>query len=854
MKVLKHFLFLFLGLTMLGVPTSLSAQAVAAPFFQWARDVSFGFNPSAGVGGIAPTVLELGAQCDVWVGKQSGSNAGFYGFVAHYSGSGTVVYDLRVPVVTMQTNPFVNSRVWDMEVDVNNNLYHVGNEATYLEPYAHYIEKLSPTGVSLWSSHHIRSPMEFSEGLAVEVKGNEVYEAGHFHQTILFSNTDSLNTPLPNQDANYLVKYDSLGALQWRRQFPYTDNITEVIANNGFVYVVGAFSNVLTIDANTVTAVGGKDIYIAKFNAIGTCVQLVRAGGISDDFAKDMELKSNGDLALAGILYGSGNIGTIALNAPCIFSATYSNNLTVLSANSLLPSASFDSTEQGLVAKKIQIDENSYTYVSAADLSLYKFKPTGSVLWHKVNYGNNYNTVMQTNDFRPRTVAISSNGSLSVAGNYYPIYDLQIDATIIPPTFGSTGNYYDYAFLATYYDNVLPCSPNYGVALNVDFTTSTYCSDAHFTPVNIVGTATTYSWYVGTGTNQTLFSTAPSPTHSFNGFQQYFNITLIASNGTVSDTVSNYMVLNDVMPIPVILLSDTIPCTSVTLNVNATSGANGNLYDIYWSDGSTPPAIVGPGTYSVTLYDPVTSCTITSDLITIQLDLPATISTPLCATSTNNSACITVSGGVAPYSYLWSDGGTSNCNNSLVAGNNYTITATDVNGCTFTANNVDIPYPLATTTTHTNVNGATLGTATANPSGGTPPYSYSWSNNGTTQQIANLAVGTYTVFVTDANNCQNSQSVTISNQTALEAAVNNGIFGLYPNPNKGNFVLKSFANKNYEANVSILDATGRTIYTQQLSLNALAETSFHLGISEGMYLLKVETSEGVFYQKFVTEK
>ena len=60
-------------------------------------------------------------------------------------------------------------------------------------------------------------------------------------------------------------------------------------------------------------------------------------------------------------------------------------------------------------------------------------------------------------------------------------------------------------------------------------------------------------------------------------------------------------------------------------------------------------------------------------------------------------------------------------------------------------------------------------------SGGTPPYLYTWSPSGNTSFIPNLIAGTYTVSVTDVNNCASnpqSVSVTVNEPTQLESTTN----------------------------------------------------------------------------------
>ncbi len=58
-----------------------------------------------------------------------------------------------------------------------------------------------------------------------------------------------------------------------------------------------------------------------------------------------------------------------------------------------------------------------------------------------------------------------------------------------------------------------------------------------------------------------------------------------------------------------------------------------------------------------------------------------------------------------------------------------------------------------------------------NPSGGTSPYSYSWSNGASTENLANIAAGTYTVTITDKNGCQQSQAFTVTQPNLVALSV-----------------------------------------------------------------------------------
>ena len=97
----------------------------------------------------------------------------------------------------------------------------------------------------------------------------------------------------------------------------------------------------------------------------------------------------------------------------------------------------------------------------------------------------------------------------------------------------------------------------------------------------------------------------------------------------------------------------------------------------------------------------------------------------------------------------------------------YTVTITDANGCNATQS-ATITQPAASlsasasSTQQVSCFGGNNGTATVAVSGGTTPYSYSWSNGANTQNLTGLVSGTYSVTVTDANGCTSSSVATIS--------------------------------------------------------------------------------------------
>ena len=119
---------------------------------------------------------------------------------------------------------------------------------------------------------------------------------------------------------------------------------------------------------------------------------------------------------------------------------------------------------------------------------------------------------------------------------------------------------------------------------------------------------------------------------------------------------------------------------------------------------------------------------------------------------------------VAPVSFAWSHGATSPYITGLTPGL-YTVTATAANGCSaFATLPVYSPNYLYAISTQTNVliYGQSTGSATVQPMGGRMPYNYLWSNGATTAAIANIGAGTYTVTVTDLNQCARTKTVSIT--------------------------------------------------------------------------------------------
>ncbi|MDT8411174.1 MAG: T9SS type A sorting domain-containing protein [Vicingaceae bacterium] len=259
-----------------------------------------------------------------------------------------------------------------------------------------------------------------------------------------------------------------------------------------------------------------------------------------------------------------------------------------------------------------------------------------------------------------------------------------------------------------------------------------------------------------------------------------YNVTITDANGCTTN-VSNITITEPTALAGSVTSQTNLACNGGT-NGSATVSATGGTapYTYLWSNAATTATATGlaAGIYNVTITD-ANGCTTNVSNITITeptaLAGSVTSQTNLaCNGGTNGSATVSATGGTAPYTYLWSNAATTATATGLAAGI-YNVTITDANGCTTNVSNITITEPTALTsaiTSQTNVscNGGVNGAASVSATGGTPSYTYLWSNAATTATATGLAAGNYNVTITDANGCTSN----VSNIAITEPAIITG--------------------------------------------------------------------------------
>lgn len=220
--------------------------------------------------------------------------------------------------------------------------------------------------------------------------------------------------------------------------------------------------------------------------------------------------------------------------------------------------------------------------------------------------------------------------------------------------------------------------------------------------------------------------------------------------------------------VEIMLFESNASCENGNDGVGSVVAFSGTAPFIYkWDNGITTSVNpnLTPGIYLVTVTDK-NECSATGTVNIVgssNITLTTTPSILPCAGDETGTASVDISGGIGPYDIEWSNNQSGQSISGLSSGV-YGVTVTDTNECSATSSaTISEPSAISIITTPINATctSSNTGNATANASGGTPPFTYEWSDGQTGQDLTNVDIGDYSVTATDDNGCKGIGLVTI---------------------------------------------------------------------------------------------
>jgi len=282
--------------------------------------------------------------------------------------------------------------------------------------------------------------------------------------------------------------------------------------------------------------------------------------------------------------------------------------------------------------------------------------------------------------------------------------------------------------------------------------------------LNAGGGTPTYQYAVGTGSF--------GSNSVFNGLNA--SVYVVHIKDANSCTLDSTITITQPTPVKASPVKTNVSCNAGsdgTITFNPSGGTPGYTFAIGSGSFVNSPLFAGlaAGTYLLHIHD-TAGCSFDTSVVISQppvLNIGYTSTQPLCNAATNGSITISGSGGTPGYQYATNTGlFLANPAFTALGAGTYVLHLKDALGCTRDSTiQLNQPTALAVALSKTNVScfGGTNGTATSVISGGTAPYSYTWSSlSQTTAAVIGLGAGSYTLTATDAHGCVISSLVSIT--------------------------------------------------------------------------------------------
>ncbi len=307
------------------------------------------------------------------------------------------------------------------------------------------------------------------------------------------------------------------------------------------------------------------------------------------------------------------------------------------------------------------------------------------------------------------------------------------------------------------------------------------------------------------------------------------------------------------------------------IDISVTGGTEPYTYD--WSNDSTTQDLsdLAPGNYVITVTDDNGCDATTAFTVEEGVDPCEGVTIVVAGTITDestdgaNDGAIDASatGGTGNFTYSWDSGQDVEDISGLAPGD-YTLTATDENGCSGTATFTveagagpcdGVTITVTGTVTDESTDGANDGAIDATVSGGTGTYSYAWDSGQDVEDISGLAPGDYTLTATDGNGCTGTETFTVAagGTVGVNEISTLSKFNVYPNPVAEMLYVDLQFSKTEEVQIQIVDLMGRTVVELQTE-SVLSKTySIQPELSNGVYFLRVSVGSSVAIEPFVVQ-
>lgn len=285
-------------------------------------------------------------------------------------------------------------------------------------------------------------------------------------------------------------------------------------------------------------------------------------------------------------------------------------------------------------------------------------------------------------------------------------------------------------------------------------------------------TPTSFQWTASNG--GTLISGANTAQALAQGPGQYTLTATTVANGCIArDTIE----VTQPQALSLALNITQVSCFGESNGAIEASAGNGSSpYEYAWSTGDTTASIntLAAGLYILTVTDAGDCLSVDSIVVAQPADLSMSLTTSSQSAFGVNDGSVSASlaGGVAPYNLLWNTGDTSESISGLAPGV-YTLSITDANGCTSsqtaTVNSFNCTLSTNASVTTVSCNGGGDGAIAIQFSGGSEPFTVTWTDGATGAMRNDLPAGEYSAIIVDGSNCPAALTFTVEQPALLLA-------------------------------------------------------------------------------------